>query len=394
MKFFSVRRWMPLVILFLLNLYLQYRGAYEPVALATYDWFQVFMRTKAPSPELLVTVFTMGGSTQSAIAGNSVDEESRILELINIISCAHPRVIGIDWRSGNWKTERLASLQNGPASKVPIVWARERTDNGELLRVAGGVRLPELWTTGVAEVNPDADRAVRRHERWLPDQTDTFSWSLANRFCNSGGKAIGCAAVMACIDRKCDRESLLDYTRGADRVDQLDSDSLPRMASGQPVTCDKLPWTDQTPNPFIKDRVVLIGDGSTADLIETPFGRKPGVMVMAHSIQADLMGTELREPSHLLTYVFDLTSIVVVIGIHKLHKPFLVLFLNLVGIPSAAVAFSYGAFASWHHWFNFIPLLGGVALHQQYEQAVEGKKFREEFAKTKAELEECRKKLG
>jgi hypothetical protein len=73
-------------------------------------------------------------------------------------------------------------------------------------------------------------------------------------------------------------------------------------------------------------------------------------------------------------------SVIIVILINSIARPFPALCLNVLGLPLLALIFSYLSFQSFNHWFDFVPILGGVIIHQLYEQAAENKRLRAEVS--------------
>jgi CHASE2 domain-containing sensor protein len=300
--------------------------------------------------------------------------------MIQVISCSHPAVVGVDWRSWSWSPADMDRLKSSAASTVRIVWARERYENGEIGGVAGGVSLPPNWSAGVAAVPQDYDRAVRRHSRWLEDGRETFSWALMKEYCAYGdskqpSKHTGCRLVARCAEKEnCPAQALLNYRNGSDHINQFPAEALPGQELQKFDSCAAIPEAQD--NPFIKGQIVLIGGVGSADLHDTPYGPKPGVAIVAHAIQSDLFGDGLVEKRGILVYVLHIISALIVIMVNRIPWPLVALCLNVFGLPLLALAFSYAAFRSYHHWFDFIPILGGVIIHQLYEQARENQRLR------------------
>jgi CHASE2 domain-containing sensor protein len=361
---------LALLLVILFNLCLEYRGAFEPFALATYDWFERPSPSDAPVRSPLVTVFLLGRAQEPDATVARGSDEDKILRMIQIISCAHPAVIGLDWRTGSWRPAGVDSLKSLPARPARVVWARELSETGAITGVAGGVSLPANWTVGIAAVKPDRDRAVRRYIRWFEDRREAFSWSVLKAYCaGPGASAPGCGLVARCDPKKdCEQQPLLNYRDGSDRFNEFSADALTALTGEAFAGCSSLPQSGE--NPFIKDQIVLIGDSGRSDLHETPYGTKNGVAIMAHAIQADLFGRGLKEQRGISVYLLHFLSVIIVILINSIARPFPALCLNVLGLPLLALIFSYLSFQSFNHWFDFVPILGGVIIHQLYEQEV------------------------
>jgi len=367
------------------SVYLEKIGFFEPFAAATYDWNQRIAKVNAPRRDPAVTVFSFG-SDNAGPSKRSNPTENEVLQAIRIIACGRPAVIGVDWRSGGWSPRGLDTLRNGPVASTPIVWAREILKSGEIGRVAGGVSLPANWKAGIAEVVADPDHSVRRHNRWIPPHGPSFPWLLLQSYCSRpGATAPGCALAQRCPEAKgCEQEILLDIRKRSDEVNEFPAESLLALTRATQVQCEALPQAGA--NPFIRDHIVLIGDASGSDSHDTPAGRKLGVHIMAHAVQVDLFGDAVEEHHGFLAYFFHVLCAIFVVVINRMPWPFLSLALNIAGIPAVALISSYLAFHSWHHWINFAPILGGVVIHQLFEQAETNHKLRHKIA----ELERTR----
>src|SRR5207244_2437121 len=93
--------------------------------------------------------------------------------------------------------------------------------------------------------------------------------------------------------------------------------------------------------------------------------------VMAHAIQSDLFESGIREHRGIWVYVFFLLSVAIVLLVGSIRPPKLSACLNIAGIPLLSLAFSYGAFRTFYHWFDFVPILTGAIVLQRNEQAIE-----------------------
>jgi CHASE2 domain-containing sensor protein len=203
---------------------------------------------------------------------------------------------------------------------------------------------------------------------------------VARAYCAMpGANAPGCSVIADCgRNQDCDEQPFLNNRDGSDRVNQFRAEALPVFRENAVTACSALPQSGE--NPFIKDQIVLIGDAERSDLHETPYGPKNGVAIMAHATQSDLFGNRISEQRGISVYLLHFLSVLIVIAVNSIRRPLLALGLNVAGLPLLAMAFSYLAFRSWHHWFDFVPILGGVILHQLYEQANENKKLRAEMS--------------
>lgn len=373
-----------LVLLVSFSFYLEYRGTFIPFSLTAYDVYQRWRRQIAEPAlkEPFATVFLLDSSRLSAVGASVGDRD--VVALIEAIACGKPAVIGVDWRSGEWNPDLLQRLKTGPAAKVPIVWAREHLPDGTLGKVAGSVSLAGNWRAGPAELSADWDRAIRRTNRKV-GAIDGFAWSVAIEVCQSGrlNNAPGCEEIRKCITGECPNESLLDFSDGTGRVNRFDTSQFGTLNGSGPVNCDALP--SKGGNAFVENKVVLIGDAAASDMHDTPEGRAHGVSLMAHAIQGELLGGQIHEQHGPLVFALHLASVGLVLLFNRL-SPFKALLANAVGIPVFAALFSYLAFHSLHHWFNFVPIIGGVLIHQLYEQAEHGEHQLKKIAELEAKI--------
>lgn len=357
----SPRAWLMLLALLAINHLLELRGFFEPHAIATYDWFQRFTRNATIRPEPLVTAFTL------APAPNLAADEVNVVRTAQVLACGRPAVIGIDWRWEKWAQNSLEALREGPAARIPIVWAQEI--GGSAAAVAGGTQPRENWKSGVAAVPLDWDRAVRSHRRFF-DNRESFSWALVREFCRVRPDAVpACREIEACVARNtCASDALLSFVDGSDLVDWLPAEAALEAAGENAVDCASLP--NGGANPAVTGKIVLIGDHSVSDSHPTPFGRRLGVLLIGQAIQSDLRGAKLQAVhSHWVLFPLHLLSVVIVIAVNGYLSPFKALFMNIVGLPVVCVALSFAAFQTGFYWVNFVPVIGGAIIHQLWEQA-------------------------
>ncbi len=145
-------------------------------------------------------------------------------------------------------------------------------------------------------------------------------------------------------------------------------------------------------------KIVLIGGGfeDSRDSYPTPGGPRFGVELNALAIDSYLNNPGIRDLPEPVLFASDLCVGVAIVFIfwlfeHRLHnvfllRPYVPLLLSTIGICFIIVGISYALLrmGSMALWFNFIPVLVGVNIHQFYEHL--------ESAKKEAALEQAPKR--
>lgn len=266
-----------------------------------------------------------------------------VKRIVNAIAAAGPRALGVDLDTSEWDANSAASLPKN----VPIVWAREASDDGKSLeKVLGGDGAGVCF--GLPAFVPDEDGVIRRY----PSQS-SFAQHL----------------VAACRDQESPAESkgdegkLINFRGDLGAFDHLSSTALLALA-------DTPQWTMNNP---LKGRIVLLGGSFRAarDKYYTPLGRMDGVDILAHAAQSELPGGAVRSPGGAFFFALDLAlGLVLVAGTWLLPRGWSLPAVFL-GLPVVAFLASWAAFQSLGYFASFVPVLGGVLIHEVIEHARE-----------------------
>ena len=129
-------------------------------------------------------------------------------------------------------------------------------------------------------------------------------------------------------------------------------------------------WNGNNP---LKGKIVLLGGSFRAarDRFFTPVGRMDGVDILAHTVHTELPGGAVRRPGGAFFFVADLLlGVLLVAGLWMLPRAW-ALPAIFVGVPLLAFLASWAAFQSVGYFASFVPVLGGVLMHELIEHVLE-----------------------
>lgn len=170
-------------------------------------------------------------------------------------------------------------------------------------------------------------------------------------------------------------EVILNFSGTRYKFNTIPAHRLRKLAQGDG-------WSDGN---LLKDKIVLIGGTYSAsrDFHVTPVGELSGVELIAYAIQSEL-DEEIRvPPDKIIVFVVEFLCGVIFLLCRR--------FFTAIPWPSleiAAIAISFfllaGAgslvvFESLGHWFNFVPTIFAVLLHQMYEQGEDLRKLKKQL---------------
>lgn len=286
-----------------------------------------------------------------------------VQEVLNAIALARPRVIGVDLDTSDVRFKEL----HAPPGDIQIVWGRDarllkESKTFALEPVLGG-RDPESF--GVALLPIDGDGIVRRYRREFPGSggiAPSFPWAVIEKACGEHPEKY-CAKV-----DKAEQEHetlLLNFAGQRFAFEPLSTGNL-RLAAMGPE------WTKSSP---LLNKIVILGGNYHAarDSQVTPVGTMEGVQLMAQAIETELTGGGIRRVNEYQAILLDLLSGALLVYFsyrfpNQLGKALLLSLIALVILP---LVFSYLAFSTLGRWFNFVPVLVGVLLHELYEHGKE-----------------------
>jgi hypothetical protein len=300
-----------------------------------------------------------------------------VRRLIDAVAKSGARVIGVDLDTSGaaWKTITI------DPSWPPIVWAANVPvlKGGELgvaSTVLGG-RGPTRTKdrAAAALVTSDFDGVVRRYRNRYAG-TDAFGWAVVRRYCEAVHWSTECARVPRDAARAAEAPLLhvlgnpsdegTDYLPARDLLDAIHS---PNWAAHDPYA----------------GKIVLLGGFFAAgrDSHVTPVRPMQGVELIAQAIENELGGAATPPLNGILAIALDVLAGIGLVVLSTVLDFFPAVVVSLIGIPLFAVAVSFFAFSSSVLWFDFVPMLVGVFLHELYDHA-------QEYTKLRAELAELR----
>jgi CHASE2 domain-containing sensor protein len=323
-------------------------------------WF--LAKTIVPSHDVFVVLIT-DDDYRDLFQSTSPLRPDVVKQIVGAIAASGPKVLGVDLDTSEWDPAATASLP----TNVPIVWAREASDDGSTLqKVLGGDGAGICF--GLPAFVPDEDGVIRRYPA-----EGAFAQQVAS----------GCREPSAKAAPPSGEEGKLINFRG-------DSRAFDHLSSSALLMLSKTPdWL--TANP-LKNKIVLLGGSFRAarDKFYTAVGRLDGVDILAHTVQSELPGGAVRSPSGTFFFVLDVAlGLALVAGTWMLPRVW-ALPTVFIGLPAVAFLASWGAFQSLGYFASFVPVLGGVLIHELIEHAREHRHLLHENAKMRRELEMIR----
>jgi CHASE2 domain-containing sensor protein len=308
----------------------------------------------------------------------------RIVDVLESISKGNPKLIGVDLDTSDWikkDVERAAKIPN-------VVWARDGWEDR-----AGTLRMEKLLgefyeqnTTcfGLPAVEVDDDGVVRRYARSYRVSELTipaFPSVLAGKEpCPNGAGAA---------------KSETEPGEGGIRINFRGPGlAFRRLTSSAIVTLAKTEaWKAGSD---VDGRIVLLGGVFRAarDRYPTPIGMLDGVTIVAHIVQAERCtllaegtpGCEdskpITEAGHAIQVLVDIGLGLLLVAIFYFVPVWWKKLLILAATFSLAIFGSFWLLHSTAYFFSFVPVLGGVLLHEFIEAEVENKKLRDELSES------------
>jgi CHASE2 domain-containing sensor protein len=355
-------------------------GMLDRFETAGLDTLNILQAPKDPSHVVIVGI-TEQDYTSRFHQTSPLDPKS-VESIIAAIANARPSVIGIDLDTSSDAFKELKTSANWPS----VVWARdgiwnENTKTFRRERVLGGADpAREKDDAGLAAMPLDSDGIVRRFARYLPSEggvEPSFAWSVVRAACRPDNpmRIPACAglAVEEISEEKSKEALQLNFASQRFNFEPLSAELL-LEANQQPQ------W--QTSSP-LRGKIVLLGGfyHAARDVYTTPVGSLDGVKLVSQAIETEFSGGGIRSFNELVMVLLDLASGALLVFIsycypHHLGKALSLSLLSLVVVPPL---FSFIAFSTLGRWFNFVPMIVGVLMHELYEHGREYHHLREKM---------------
>jgi CHASE2 domain-containing sensor protein len=331
-----------------------------------------WLRFKEQRPHMskyLTLVLIDDADYKSAFKGASPLDAQRVLDVIEAIHQGNPKVIGVDLDTTHW-TEKDAAR----ASKIPnVVWARdgwEERGKLEMENLLGGF-YGEQTCFGLPAVQVDDDGVVRRYSQ---------SYPVGDRILPAFPEAVAAIAERKpCPEAEPAAKVPAESGEGGIRINFLGQGlAFPRLPSSAVVQLAKT--SEWRSHSDVEGRTVLLGGVFRAarDRYVTPVGLMDGVAIIAHIVESELSGDKIREADHELHLLADIALGLVLVTIFYFVEGWWKLAVILIAV-SLVILVSFWLLQSTAYFFSFVPVLGGVLLHEFIESVVENKKLRDEL---------------
>lgn len=338
-------------------------GGFESAALDM--WLQV----KAPRPVGDLVIVTIDDTDYKDLFGKkSPLAPDKVQELIAAVVAGGPSAVGVDLDTSEEEYAHLDPPKN-------VVWGRDGVidegpaDHGGEHGAAPAVRPgPVLGregaaaaglVSGLALMPQDPDGIIRRYRHEIPildehgghEEMPTLGWAVVRAL--PGGAA-----------REASHHPLVLNFAG-------DRYAFNRLSARDVIAGAKLAaWATVGP---LKNKVVLVGGTYRAarDEYITPVGAMPGVQLVAQAVESEIHGGGIRPLAHWLMTILEIASGILLVWINYRFRMATALMLSLVAMPLFSLFASLVAFSSLAFWFNFVPTLVGVWIHELIDHARE-----------------------
>jgi CHASE2 domain len=342
------------------------------------DAFNLLRPARDPTDIVVVGILDEDYDAPGLFNATSPLRCDSVRRILKVIAEGRPTVIGVDLDTSAAGFGCLDIPREWP----PIVWVQDaiwkpgRRIFAEIAPLGGGGPRRAVDQQGLGVMPQDADGVIRRYYRELPLANGrfgrTFPWAVVKTACTAGCQA--CCRVTAAADES-PREALrLNFAGERFNFAPLSVSYVLRMANAPG-------W--QTNGP-LTGKIVLLGGAyrPARDTQVTPVGTMNGVQIMAQAIESELHGGGIRPLNEGLALALDFVSgwILVLIQYRFRDRLALALAISLLVIPLLCLVGSYVAFSTLALWFNFVPVVVSVLIHELYEHAREYQELRARHA--------------
>jgi len=271
----------------------------------------------------------------------------------------------------------------------------EDANKQHALPVLGGEEpQPTANELGLCVIPADADGTVRRYLRKIPaadGPVDSLPWAVTKAFCR---EVLADTTVTKDVKVRCqellDSESSRKYHRPllvafSERPRVLPVSHLLQIAATDG-------WQN---NPTFRNGIVMLGGtfALSKDIsYVTPLGTRAGVELFADAIETELQHRPVSSLNETLMVALELIGGYCLALWHFVSKDWRAVALRILVVPVLAVALSFFSFSSLAYWFNFIPVLAGVSIHEFYEHFKHHRKLVREIDAMQSKLRQSPKR--
>jgi len=344
-------------------------GWLERYETASFDAFNILQSPRDPSRVVLVAI--TDDDYRNIFAETSPLDPGRLYQIMQAIANGGPSLMGVDIDTSSSVFQRFKTPPDWP----PIVWGQDFEPHDDFIRPLGvlaGQPVRGGDSFGIAALPQDSDGIVRRHLRaFRTDQgtAPSFPWQVIQTASRLGIRGFSAAGLES--NGHGGKALLLNFSGERYNFAPLSAGLVLQGAQGED-------WKLRGP---LTNRVVILGGCYRAarDTYITPVGKMLGMQLMAQAVESEL-GGGIRAFNHLVELLFDLVCGVLLVIIHHRFRPLAALTLSLIAIPVLCLGGSYLAFSTMARWFNFVPVIVGVQIHQLYDHAKDYSRLQAQLA--------------
>jgi CHASE2 domain-containing sensor protein len=336
---------------------LEHIGLFDHFETAGLDSFNLLQNVRNPREVVMIGITDVDYASDLFHATSPLDCAA-VRRIIAAIASGQPRIIAVDIDTSTWSAECRTPLSEiGP----PIVWAQDAIWHEDaraftLIPVLGGAPLLPKDRAGVVQFPQDSDGVIRSYVRTVPvvggHEAESFPWVVVSE--KSSPRDNGGA-----------EELRLNFAGERFKFEPLSVTNLLAIAEAKDATG----WKTNGP---LKDRIALLGGNYRAarDAYVTPVGPMQGVQILAQAIESEAHHGGIRPVNEWLALLLEILSGVLLVVVHqRLHRrPGVAVLVSLVLMPVLALVSSLLAFSTLALWFNFVPVVVSVLIHQLWER--------------------------
>jgi CHASE2 domain-containing sensor protein len=381
--------------------FMEASGVLKGFETAGLDTFLRLHSRKMSERVVIVEITDKDYENQDLFQGKSPLKSELLAALVSNIENYDPAVIAMDFdtRSKDWCQLTPALLAKilsekpkppGRSPQAPVIWAEIPSNMEEPLHlnpVLGGM-LRDSSYVGIPRFPVDSDGLVRRYEEEfsvvgslgdcssqpaestdIPEGEQHLAATATHDIFPSFAKAIldrACERDVGCASLRQERHEPVIFNFYGDRY------RFPIIQSHEfigPAAKSSVENSDLKAQrtALFHNKIVLIGGNFSAarDIYMTPLGPMAGVELIALAIESDFSGG-IRETQKWLEKLADFVvgSLIVFLYFYYRRRPRVAFLASLFGIPLLAAFLSWLLFQSVAYWFNFMPIIIGIVMHQ------------------------------